>query len=68
MKRLYLSDSDRKIAGLCGGLGEYFEIDSTIIRLIVIVLCIATAFIPVLFGYLLGWIIVPRQPVQHTAA
>lgn len=32
--RLYRSETDKKIAGVCGGIAEYFEIDSTIIRLI----------------------------------
>lgn len=33
MKKLYRSVTDKKICGVCGGIGEYFEIDSTIIRL-----------------------------------
>lgn len=36
-KKLYLSNIDKKIAGVCGGMGEYFEIDSTIIRVIWII-------------------------------
>ncbi len=32
-KRLYKSISDKKICGVCGGIAEYFEIDSTIVRL-----------------------------------
>ena len=34
MKRLYKSRNDRKIAGVCGGIGEYLNIDPTIIRII----------------------------------
>ena len=34
IKKLYLSDKDRKIAGVCGGIGEYFGIDSTVIRIL----------------------------------
>lgn len=33
MKKLYKSKTDKKICGVCGGLGEYFNVDSTIIRL-----------------------------------
>lgn len=33
-KRLYKSGNDKKIDGVCGGIAEYFEIDSTIVRLI----------------------------------
>jgi len=68
MKRLYLSNADKKIAGLCGGLGDYFGIDSTIIRLLVVILFIATGFFPVFLGYLIGWIIIPRTPLQQNPA
>lgn len=34
MKKLYLSQTDKKIAGVCGGLAQYFDIDSTVIRII----------------------------------
>jgi len=40
MKKLYLSNTDRKIAGVCGGLGEYFGIDPTIVRIFFIFLTI----------------------------
>ncbi len=33
-RKLYLSDRDKKIAGVCGGLADYFDIDATIIRII----------------------------------
>ena len=32
-KKIYRSESDRRIAGVCGGIGEYFDVDSTLIRL-----------------------------------
>ena len=38
MKKLYLSNSDRKIGGVCGGIGEYFDKDSMLIRIIFILL------------------------------
>ncbi len=62
MKRLYLSDSDKKLAGVCGGLGEYFDADPTIIRLATAVIAIITGVIPMLFGYLVAWMIIPRRP------
>ena len=34
MKKLYRSETDRKIAGVCGGLGEYFDIDPVLFRII----------------------------------
>lgn len=58
-KKLYLSDTDKKIGGVCGGLADYFGIDSTIIRIIwlVALLCYGTG----LLLYLAFWIAVPRQ-------
>jgi len=61
MKKLYRSRQDRKIAGICGGLGELMEIDPTIIRLILVVLCLASGIFPFLVGYLIGWWIIPEE-------
>ena len=60
MKRLSRSSTDRKIAGVCGGLAEYFEVDPTIVRLVVVAVALVTAVIPMLVGYLLSWMIIPR--------
>ena len=59
MKRLYLSQSDKKIAGVCGGLAEYFELDPTIVRLILVVLAIVTGVLPLTLGYVVAWMIIP---------
>lgn len=40
MKKLYKSDVDRKLCGVCGGISEYLGIDSTIVRLIWVVLVV----------------------------
>lgn len=61
MKRLFLSNTDKKIAGLCGGLAEYLELDSTIVRLVAVVVGIITGVIPFLVAYLIAWMIVPRK-------
>jgi len=60
-KKLYRSVIDKKLCGVCGGLGDYFEIDSTLVRLLWVIL----AFIScgaALLGYLICAIIVPSQP------
>lgn len=62
-KKLYRSIVNRKIAGICGGLGEYFNIDPTIIR-------VAFLFLFVCFGsglllYLLLWLIVPDGSTRY---
>jgi phage shock protein PspC (stress-responsive transcriptional regulator) len=62
-KKLYRSRTDRKIWGVCGGLGEYFNMDPTIVRVI--------ALASILFGTLGIWvyivmaIIVPLKPIEE---
>ena len=60
-KRLYRSTTDRQLAGVCGGLGEYFDIDSTLIRLVIAVLAIAGVGTGILF-YIIAWIVIPEAP------
>ncbi len=60
-KKLYRSRKDKVIAGICGGLGEYTEIDSTVIRIIWILLILLSFGTGLLF-YLLAWIIIPKEP------
>lgn len=62
MKRLYRSVSDRKIAGICGGLGEYLEVDPTVVRLVTVIAALATGLIPVTIGYIIAWFVVPEAP------
>jgi phage shock protein C len=62
MKRLYRSTTDKKIAGICGGLREYLDVDPTIIRLCAVIFGLATGVIPFLIGYIVGWFIIPERP------
>ena len=59
MIKLYRSQENKKIAGVCGGVGEMIDVDPTIIRLGVIVLGLATGFFPFFIGYIIAWMIVP---------
>ncbi len=59
MTRLYRSATDKKVAGVCGGIGELLDADPTIVRLIVVILGLATGVFPFLVGYLIAWWIVP---------
>ncbi|HOM01457.1 MAG TPA: PspC domain-containing protein [Acetivibrio sp.] len=61
MKKLYLSNSDKMISGVCGGLAEYFEIDSTLIRLIAVIATVLTGFVPGIGIYIAAMIIVPKK-------
>jgi phage shock protein PspC (stress-responsive transcriptional regulator) len=58
-KKIYRSTVDKKIAGVCGGIAEYFSLDSTLIRAIwlILLLCAGTG----LLAYLICWIIIPQQ-------
>lgn len=58
IKRLYRSGKNSIIAGVCGGLGEYFDIDPVIIRLLWIVFSLAYGC--GIIAYLIAWIIIPK--------
>lgn len=60
-KKLYRSRTDRMLGGVCGGLAEYFGIDSMIVRLLALILLFTG---PGLFVYLVMWIITPEAPLQ----
>ncbi len=62
-KRLYRSRNQRVVAGVCGGLADYFNLDPTWVRLIFVILTVlgVGAFIIV---YVIFWIIVPLAPIQ----
>ena len=58
-KKFYLSDTDKKVAGVCGGIAEYFNIDSLLVRV---------AFLLLIFGYgcglmlyLIPWLLAPKK-------
>jgi phage shock protein PspC (stress-responsive transcriptional regulator) len=59
--RLTRSATDKKVAGICGGLAEYFGVDATPIRLLWVVLSIfCGAVIGGVIAYLVAWLIIPR--------
>jgi len=60
MTKLYRSQTNSKIAGICGGLGEQMDVDPTIIRLLVVIAALYTAIFPFAIGYIIGWIIIPQ--------
>jgi phage shock protein C len=62
MKKLYISKTDRKILGVCGGLAEMTGMDSTLVRLILVFLCIITGILPLLATYIVAAIITPEKP------
>jgi phage shock protein C len=62
VRHIYLSKKEKKIFGVCGGIGEAFNIDPNLVRLAVIFLCFATAILPIVLTYLAAWVILPEEP------
>ena len=60
VKRLYRSQTDRWLLGVCGGIGEYFNIDPLIIRILFIIF--ALVFGGGILLYLILWLIIPIEP------
>ena len=68
MTRLYRSETEKKIAGVCGGIGELLDVDPTIIRLLALFLALATGILPFVIAYIVAWWIVPLgKPSTPTA-
>ena len=61
MKKLTLSESNKKIVGVCGGIAEYFGIDATIVR-IGWILATLISFGTALLAYLICWTVMPNDP------
>lgn len=61
-KKLYRSSSDKMLSGVCGGLGEYFDIDPTVLRLLSALVIVCTGFFPGVLVYILAALIMPLQP------
>jgi phage shock protein PspC (stress-responsive transcriptional regulator) len=62
MKRIYRSRTDKKIFGICGGIGEAYNIDPTLIRIIVVFLALSTGLIPMIITYIIARFIMPPAP------
>lgn len=60
MRKLYRSSTNKKIAGVCGGLAEYFGIDATVIRVIFIILLLPGG-LPGIIPYLILWAVMPME-------
>ena len=65
-KRIYRSRTNSMIAGICGGLGEYLNVDPTIIRVVAVLLIIPDGI--GLLAYIIGWVIIPRRPEVQAEA
>lgn len=67
-KRLMRSVTDSKIAGVCGGIAEYLDIDSTVVRLVwVLAVFVPMPVLPAIVGYFVAWLIMPLPPLAAAA-
>ena len=60
MKRLFRSRKERVIAGVCGGIGQFFDMDPVIVRLIWAVFTLLSFGLGIL-AYLIAWVIIPLE-------
>jgi phage shock protein C len=73
-KKLYRSRTNRVFAGVCGGLGEYFSVDATMLRLIWILVVVFTGLVPGVLVYIIAIFVIPPEPLatsqtqSHTQA
>jgi phage shock protein C len=63
MKKLRRSNKERMIAGVCGGIAEYFDLDPTIVRIVYILVSVISVAFPGILVYLILWILVPRSEI-----
>jgi phage shock protein C len=59
-KRLYRSRNNRMLAGICGGLGQYFGVDPTVVRIIAVICLLLFTFVTFL-AYLILILIIPLE-------
>ena len=60
-KKIYRSDKNKVIAGVLGGLGEYFGLDPALLRLIWILVIVFTGFIPGIIVYFIAVAVMPKK-------
>jgi len=63
-ERLVRPRADRKVAGVCAGVSEYFDIDVTLVRIVWLILALVPPT-PGLIAYIICWIVMPEEPVEH---
>lgn len=61
VRKLHRSGKNKVLAGICGGLGDYFDVDPTIVRLIWVIFTLISFGVGVL-AYIIGWVIIPKNP------
>ncbi|MHB8604819.1 MAG: PspC domain-containing protein [Thermoplasmatota archaeon] len=67
-KRLMRSATDKKLLGVCGGLGKYLDIDPTVVRIVWVILTIVTAAIPGIIAYFVVALVMPEEASPANAS
>jgi phage shock protein C len=70
MKKLYRSETNKRIAGVCGGIGEMLNVDPTVVRVATVILALTTGILPFVVGYIIAWLVFPigRQETAQNSA
>lgn len=61
MKKLFRSRKNRLVGGLLGGVGEYLNVDPSVVRLIFLILLIMTQIIPMTILYFVSFLVIPSN-------
>jgi len=67
-KKLMRSRTDRKIAGVCAGLAQYLDLDTSLVRILWFFVGIVSGIFPGIIAYILAWIIIPEEPLRLPVA
>lgn len=62
MKKLYKNEHDEVLTGIIGGIGEYFAVDPTVLRIAFVVLVLITGIFPGVIAYIIAYFIIPERP------
>ncbi|MFY0607330.1 MAG: PspC domain-containing protein [Cyclobacteriaceae bacterium] len=60
-RRLYRSRSQSMLAGVCGGIAEYFDLDPSLVRIAYVLVSVLSAAFPGILVYLILWLVIPDQ-------
>lgn len=63
MKKIYKSNTNKVFSGVIGGLGEYYNVDPVLLRLLYLIIVIMTGFFPGIIVYIIATLIVPEKPL-----
>ncbi len=65
VRKLYLSQRNKKLAGLCGGIGTLLNIDPMLVRLLAVFGALMSGILPLVLTYIVAWVIVPMAPDEE---